>query len=257
MPSRQPRGGAWGGSPFGGYPVGIVTLETRHPLIPGNVQHAGSFGFPVLYRGVRLDDDPFALMRGDGALAPRIIEAARDLENQGVAVIAGACGSFAYYQDAVRDAVDIPVFMSVMLQAPLLLAGLPGHRRLLVLCAKASAITDRVLADCGVRDQSRLVIQQVAGRPAFDAMLAGVESMDVEAFEAEVLAAADEAVARAPDIGAVLLQCSDLPPTAVALQARLGLPVFDAVLMIRWLAAAADYRPHAGYMRRNGPRHGQ
>jgi hypothetical protein len=47
-----------------GFPVGILALDTRHQLVLGNVQHAGSFTFPVLYEIVRDVSGP-ALMRGD------------------------------------------------------------------------------------------------------------------------------------------------------------------------------------------------
>jgi Asp/Glu/hydantoin racemase len=243
---------AHGGAATAGFPVGILTLDTRHPLLPGNVQNARSFDFPVVYEAVRLDDDPFALMRGDESLTERIVAAAVRLESRGVGVIAGACGSFAYYQASVAEAVSTPVFMSVMLQAPLLLASLGSSRKLLVLCAKASSMTDRVLADCGVFDRRRLVIQEVAGRPEFDRMLAGGEPMNIRAFHDEVLEAAGAAVALDGAIGAILLQCSDLPPVAAELQDHFQVPVFDAVLMIRWLAAAADYSPYVGQARGPG-----
>jgi len=51
----------------------------------------------VLYREVAVSDAQ-ALMRGDTSLLEPIISAARFLEEQGVCAIAGACGSFAYYQ---------------------------------------------------------------------------------------------------------------------------------------------------------------
>jgi Asp/Glu/hydantoin racemase len=243
---------AYGGASTAGFVVGILTLDTRHPLLPGNVQNARSFDFPVVYEAVRLDDDPFALMRGDESLTARIVAAAIRLESLGVGVIAGACGSFAYYQSSVARAVSVPVFMSVMLQAPLLLASLGPSRKLLVLCAKASSMTDRVLAECGIIDRRRLILQEVAGRPEFDRMLAGDEPMNIRAFHDEVLDAARSAVAREGQIGAILLQCSDLPPVAAELQYQFQVPVFDAVVMIRWLAAAADYPPYAGPVR--GPR---
>jgi Asp/Glu/hydantoin racemase len=57
-------------------------------------------------------------------------------------------------------------------------------------------------------------------------------------------------VKREGEIGAILLQCSDLPPVAAALQSEFQVPVFDAVIMIRWLAAASDYPPYVGPVKR-------
>ena len=99
------------GSYVAGVPVGILCLDTRHKLFPGNVQHAESFTFPVLYEPVKVED-PWCLLRGDPALTPAIVSAARKLHAAGVRAIAGACGSFAYYQMDVACEIDLPVFLS-------------------------------------------------------------------------------------------------------------------------------------------------
>jgi hypothetical protein len=237
----------YGGTATAGFLVGVLTLDTRYPLIPGNAQHAASFGLPILFQSVCVEGPE--LMRGQAELTPKIVEGARCLESQGVRVVVGACGSFAYYQRAVADALRIPAFMSIMLQVPMLQATLAPGAKLLVLCAKASALTERVFLQCGISRTDTLVIGEVAGRPTFDGFLAGRESLDVSALRLEVLDAVDSAVQREPSIAGIVLQCSDLPPFAADIQDLTGLPVFDVVLMIRWLAMASDYAPYTGSLR--------
>ncbi len=44
---------ARGGKAVYGMPVGILMLDARFPRIPGDMGHAGTWPFPVLYRVVR------------------------------------------------------------------------------------------------------------------------------------------------------------------------------------------------------------
>ena len=49
-------------------------------------------------------------------------------------------------------------------------------------------------------------------------------------------------------MGAVLLECSDLPPYAHAIQREIGLPVFDFVTMISYVHSSVVRRPYDGWM---------
>jgi Asp/Glu/hydantoin racemase len=40
-----------------------------------------------------------------------------------------------------------------------------------------------------------------------------------------------------PDVGAIVLECANMPPYAAALRARAGLPVYDLVDLGKWLYA--------------------
>jgi hypothetical protein len=51
-----------------------------------------------------------------------------------------------------------------------------------------------------------------------------------------------------PDIGAIVLECSDLPPYAAAVQAAVNLPVFDFITMIQYVHSALVRRPFQGFM---------
>ena len=44
-------------------------------------------------------------------------------------------------------------------------------------------------------------------------------------------------VSRHPDIGAIVLECTNMPPYAFALREALGLPVYDIYSLITWLHA--------------------
>jgi hypothetical protein len=61
--------------------------------------------------------------------------------------------------------------------------------------------------------------------------------MDVALAEQDILEAGRDLLARHPDVGAIVLECTNMPPYAAALQAQTGLPVYDIYSMITWFHA--------------------
>ena len=214
-----------------GYRVGILTLDTTHALELGNVQHAETFGFPVLYGVVRDVSIPSLMSGHPSALAP-ILAGIAELEDRGVSAILGACGSFANFQTDAARASRVPVFLSIMLEVPLLLRALPHRAKLGIIFARASTFTDRVCSQCGIEDASRIVAIGADVVPAFQAILKQESSLDSPVLERGLVDLTTRAMREHPDIGAWLLQCSDLPPYAAAIQMATSLPVFDMSLLI-------------------------
>ena len=60
----------------------------------------------------------------------------------------------------------------------------------------------------------------------------GRAALDATAAEAEVLAAGRALTAASPELGAVVLECTNLPPYRAALADALGLPVHDLVTLL-------------------------
>lgn len=73
-------------------------------------------------------------------------------------------------------------------------------------------------------------------------------SFDNAGTRREVVAAAVKLVEDNPDIGAILLECSDMPPYASAIQAATRRPVYDFISLIKWLNQAAMQRPYSGWI---------
>lgn len=63
------------------------------------------------------------------------------------------------------------------------------------------------------------------------------DDLDVALVERDVVEAGKERVAGNPDIGAIVLECTNMPPYAFALREALGLPVYDIYSLITWLHA--------------------
>jgi hypothetical protein len=153
----------------------------------------------------------------------------------------------AAYQDVVAAAVSVPVFMSSLLQAPMLLRMLAPQQNLGVLVANGSGITEAILHGAGISDPSRLRIQGLDHKPHFnEVILQETGSLDEDRMRSEVVEAAVEAVEADPSIGAILLECSDLPAYARSVHEATGRPVFDWAGFIRYVHDATSPRSYRG-----------
>jgi Asp/Glu/hydantoin racemase len=229
-----------------GYTVGVLCIDSHYPIIPGNAQDARTFPFPVLHgivEGVLLPD----LLRGDPKLEPLIIAAGKRLRRQGVGAIVGACGSFANYQRAAAVAFGVPTCMSVLTQVPHLLSLMPPQQKLAIYFAAKSAFTQRVRDECGIvtEHMSRLVVAEAWEVDAFRRFAARPSLLDSEGLGAQLSEHASRLRFEHPEIGAVLLQCSDLPPFAHVFHKAMRVPVFDVTLVVEWMHAAARRRLYA------------
>jgi aspartate/glutamate racemase len=230
-----------------GYTIGMLCAEWNVPFVPGDLNNASTFDFPVRYLAVEGAAGSEVLTGDADAYAELFVAAAKQLEAEGVHAITGNCGYMAAYQDVVAAAVSIPVFMSSLLQAPLLLRMLSPQQRLGVLVANGGGITDGVLRGAGISDPARLRIQGLDHKPHFnEVILQEVGTLDEDRLRSEVVEAAMEAVEADPSIGAILLECSDLPPYARSVQEATGLPVFDWAGFIRYVHDAISPRGYRG-----------
>ncbi len=232
-----------------GVPIGILILNASYPCIPGNVGNATSFPFPVRYKVVSEASINGLLNERDPALVQPFVDGARELEAEGVRAIAGACGFMALFQREIAEAVRIPVCMSSLLQIPFIRQLLPPRKQIGILTANAGALTGAHFDAVGVTDTEGLVIRGLEDCREFrEAVLEERGTLDSDLMAQEVVAAAKEMAAAHPDIGAVLLECSDLPPFAHAVQQAVSLPVFDFNTMIRHVQTAVVQHPYHGYM---------
>ena len=217
-----------------GYPIGILCAEWHIPFIPGDLNNAYTFDFPVRYLTVPGASGAGILHGTD--FEQLFIEAAHQLEREGVRAITSNCGFMAGYQRSVAAKVDVPVFMSSLLQAPMLTSMLGASRKLGVLVANGSGITDQLLAGTGITDLDRIVFQGLNHRPHFnEVVIQELGVLDEDRLREEVVATAVDLVDRDPSIGAFLFECSDLPPYSHAVHLATGLPVFDWAGLIRYV----------------------
>lgn len=227
---------ARGGKAVYGARIGILMLDARFPRVPGDVGNALTWPFPVLYRVVR-GATPLRVVtqRAEGLLEP-FLEAAAELVAIGADGITSNCGFLSLFQAELATHCAVPVATSSLMQAPLIGRLLPPGRRVGILTISAEALTSEHLQAAGVSPQTPVVGAE-HGRELYRVIMNNEQRLDMAAAERDILNAGEELVGRHPEVGAVLLECTNMCPYARALQMHLGLPVFDMVSFVRWFHA--------------------
>ncbi|QPC92611.1 aspartate/glutamate racemase family protein [Mesorhizobium sp. INR15] len=230
--------------PWAGDLIGILTLEASIPYVVGNVSNAGTYDFPVRYKTIGGASIDRLLNQSDQGLLQPVLAAAKELEQEGVRAITGACGFMALFQREVSNALSIPVFLSSLLQVPLLHA--TTGRPVGIITANSKRLHRAHLEACGIASDLPVVIRGMQDEPEFrSAILEESGSLDSAVIEAETVSVAKRLIADHPAIGAILLECSDLPPYSKAIQAATDRPVFDYNTMIGWMVNGVRSRGYS------------
>jgi Asp/Glu/hydantoin racemase len=236
------------GQMIGGHSVGIIVLNVGYPLIPGNAANATTYPFPVRYEVVEGADIP-SLLAGDRSLLAPSLRAAEKLVGDGCRAIVGACGYFAKFQQEMAQALPVPVFMSSLCQVPMIVGSLRASEQLGVVCASKPALDDATLASAGISPGAPVVVYGMEESDEFrTSILEGKGWMDNAKVEAEVVEMAVRLARENPRVKALLLECSDMPPYAMAVQEATGLPVWDFITLIDWIHNGVVKRAFTGFI---------
>jgi len=228
---------AKGGKALYGAPLGILMLEARFPRIPGDMGNATTWPFPVLYRIVKGATPESVVLKGAAGLLPAFLEAAAELVHHGAEAITTNCGFLSLFQEELAAHVKVPVATSALLQVPWVQATLPPGKRVGVITVSAASLTPRHLEAAGVPLDTPFVGTE-KGREFFRVLILGEkDDMDVAKAEQDILDAGKSLMTSNPDIGAIVLECTNMPPYAAALREALGVPVHDIYSMITWFHA--------------------
>ena len=226
-----------GGYSFYGAPLGILMLETRFPRIPGDIGNAASFGYPVHFHIVRGASVARVVLEQDEKLLEPFIEAAQTLEKLGVRVITTSCGFLAMFQKHIARQLRVPFFSSSLMQIPWVSSLLPPGTRLGVLTARKDSLTEKHFSGVDV-DASNLLIGGMDNSPEFcRTFIEGNSHCNASMLEQEMLAAALELQSKGP-LGAIVLECTNMPPFSQAIHKATGLPVFDCLSLANYVVHA-------------------
>ena len=237
---------ARGGRNVYGVPVGVLMTESRFPRIVGDAGNALTWPFPVLYRVVPGAGPGRVVREGsERELLEPFCSAAVELERAGVELITTMCGFLVLFQEQIASRVGVPFLSSSLLQVPWIASLLPPSRRVGVLTIERASLTAEHLAAAGIRPEhgAAIVGMEEAGDHFRSAILGDELSLDVDVARAEHERAARLLVERHPDVGAVVLECTNMPPYAGAVQDATGLHVYDVTTLVTWGAAGRLPRP--------------
>jgi len=236
--------------------LGIIVLDDVNPGFTGDMRNASAYPFPMQFEIAEGVDIQALTFEADKSrcLGP-IQAAAKKLERMGCRAIVGECGYFAYFQGEIARSVDVPVFLSTLLQVPWAQRIISPDKVVGIIAATSEFLTEAHLTAVGVTAGSNYVVAGLleSGRcPGFvdlyrhpDPDLRGA---DYEQLEREVVDVAREFRRDRPDLGALVLECTGLPPFARAIQRAIDLPVFSAGTLLDYAYSVVAHRDYYGHV---------
>lgn len=222
-----------GGKVVYGASVGILMLEARFPRIPGDMGNALTWPFPVHYKIVRGASPDRVVRRKAEGLLETFIGAARELVADGVDGITTNCGFLSLFQAELAAALPVPVATSSLMQVAMVNRLLPQGRRAGILTISASTLTAEHLGRAGVPEGTP--VGTTEGGSEFTRVILGDEAeLDVEAARRDNVEAALALRRGNPDLGAIVLECTNMVPYAADIREVTGLPTFSIESFVAW-----------------------
>jgi len=234
--------------------VGILQLPANIPMLPGDMGNPTTFNFPVLYELIE-EIDPFWVLAAEPhpIVMKKVIAACKRLTMQGVNTIIGNCGFFANYQPEVSKSLDpgVQFFNGSLMQVPMLLTSVGENKKVGILTASKELLEPSpALKYSGVSDQdmNRIVIYGNEDGEQMKLITGETGQFSPKKLEKELVDLATKMVKEHPDVGAVVLECTEFPPYAYAIQDAIRLNVWDFVTMTNFMHAGAMRTPFTGWM---------
>ena len=225
-----------GGKTVFGATLGILMLNTRFPRIPGDIGNAGTWPFPVQF-GIVDAATPDRVVRGDAEpLFEDFVTAGQALVRTGCDGIATNCGFLIPFQDRLSDALGVPVATSSLLQVPMVEQTLPKGRRVGILTISVETLTDEHRRAAGIAPGTP-VFGTGAGSEFTEKILSDADDIDFGKARAENIQAARNLIGAHPDIGAIVLECTNMVPYAADIRRITGRPVYSIYSCLLWFQA--------------------
>jgi len=121
-------------------------------------------------------------------------------------------------------------------QVPMIAPMLAPARRVGVLTISGATLSSAHLAAAGVPQGTP--VRGVEDTGFARSILGNETALDVDLARREMVAAAQSFVADHPELGALVLECTNMPPYATDIAQATGLPVFSITTYLNWFHAA-------------------
>ncbi len=243
-----------GGKQYYGEAIGIALFDgRRYPILPGDVANASTYDYPVrlkVIEGLFDPPTPWDKNRAVPADIQKIIDAVKSLEDDGVRAVVTACGFFSVVQEILADAVHIPVFTSPLMMVPQIVRMIRSDRSVCIITASERLLVSDYLTAVGIAsDMPVHIVGMEASTEFYATHMGGTQTtLDVDLQRRELVEIVRNAVIRFPDIGALLLECSQLPTFAADIQDVVNLPVFDYIGFIDMIYCSVVQRRYTGIL---------
>ena len=237
--------------------LGIILVDDVYPGFPGDVRNASAYAFPIQYEVAEgVDLQKLVVDEDKSPCLEPVRRAARRLERMGCRAIAAECGYFAYFQREIAGQLNVPVFMSSLLQVPWAQQLVGPDRVVGILAASRAFLTDAHLEAVGIEIGSNYVVGGAMDEgccPEFENLwVADVRPDPPEAVyeraERDLIAAGVDFFRQHADMGAMVLECTGFPPFARALQREIDIPIFSWGTLLDYAYSVIVHRDYYGHV---------
>lgn len=205
--------------------LGILMLDTSFYRPKGDIGNPETYSFPVAYQLVEKATIQRVVKTGDPTLIEPFIKAAKILQQKGVKAITTSCGFLSIFQEEIQSQLRIPFYSSSLMQIPMVSAltgGIVG-----VITARKSSLTEEHFQGVNAH-QTPIVVEGMGGMPAFSqAIIDETKPLDMDAVALEMKQVTLGLIKSNPNISAIVLECTNMPPYRNDLKKVTDLPIFD------------------------------
>ncbi len=233
---------ARGGKNVYGAAVGILMLESQFPRIPGDAGNAGTWPFPVMYKVIEGASPEHAVLQSADGLLDTFVDGARELVKAGADGITTNCGFLTLFQNELASALAVPVASSSLMQVPWVQAILPPGKCVGVLTISSKTLTPKHLECAGVPEDTPVGGTDKFGQEFTRAIIGDELELDVELARQDVIKGCKRLVEANPDIGAIVLECTNMVPYSANIATELDMPVYDFYSFVTWFQAGLSPR---------------
>jgi len=223
--------------------VGVIMLETHFPRIKGDIGNPDTFDFPVQFEVVKGASPERIVLQADRSLIQPFIKAGRSLIKNGARIITTSCGFLALFHNELTQALSVPVFSSSLLQVHMAQAIIGKEQKVGIITAHKVSLTQKHLAAIGIEHYNIAIIGMEESEEFLSVFIKGKKTLDEEKCGKEMQETALKLKNSNPDIGAIVLECTNMPPYAqIVHKVTGGLPVFDMATMINYAHSTIKYK---------------
>lgn len=217
--------------------IGVMMLDTRFPRLPGDIGNPDGFEFDLIYQRVDGAVPSRVVQEQSEDLLQPFIDAGHALVDQGAELVTTSCGFLLMFQTQLQAALSVPVVTSSLLQLGELEAEY-GVGNVGILTISASSLDPSFLRRSNIRHSVPIGTTE-GGEEFTAAILENRPDFDEAKCREDNVSAAEEIVAAHPNLQALILECTNMPPYASAIETAVGIPVFSLNTLLSRMANAS------------------
>lgn len=237
--------------------LGVILVDEKYPAYPGDVRNASAYPYNIQYdiaKGLTIQE--LVREKNQDVFLPSVIEAAKRLQEKGCKAILGECGYFAYYQKQVAAAIDVPVFLTSLLQISWAQSVIGPDKVVGIICASKKFMQPKALENVGVKLDSNYVLfgaRDDGHCPELGLLWdvrtrVGKPRCHFETAKKEFLARVYEFYDSTPNMGAMVFECTGFPPFAREAQRRIGIPIYSWCTLMDYAYSVTVHRDFYGHV---------